>query len=286
MARIDPAMQSSGTSAPDRNSGFDLALISDVGTTRQGNEDSCGQSFESDGIALFIVADGVGGYEGGEIASAMVVETTLQAFRSSSPDLSTGKRLHRALQQANMEVHNRALAVPELRRMATTATAIAVNLNEGMLYAAHCGDCRLYRVRDNRIEQLTRDHTVIGERVRMGLMTAERARTHPDRSTLSRSLGQDLIPSIDRLTAPMQQHDRLIVCSDGLWSVIPDTELEKLTRDCDADTACRRLIDAANALGTPDNLTVAVFLQILESANGIVPRGWRARVASMFGRGN
>jgi protein phosphatase len=278
-------MEASDPAAPERIRAYDLALLSDVGTKREGNEDACGQLIENGSTVVFLVADGVGGYEGGEIASAMAVETTLEAFRASLPDLGSAKRLHRALQQANMEIHNRALTVPELRRMATTATAVAISLSEGMLYGAHCGDCRLYLVRDRKIEQLTRDHTVIGERMRMGLISAERARTHPDRSALSRSLGHDLIPSIDRLTTPLQRHDRLIVCSDGLWSVLPDAEIEKLTHDCDAETACRQLIETANARGTPDNLTVGIFTLLVESPNGAARRGWRDRIAAMFGRG-
>jgi len=286
VASIGPAVESSSPAAAERNRAYDLALLTDVGTTREGNEDACGQFVENEGIAVFLVADGVGGYEGGEIASAMVVEHTLEAFRTSSPGLGASKRLHRALQRANIEVHNRALAVPELRRMASTGTAVAINFNEGMLYGAHCGDCRLYLARDHKIQQLSRDHTVVGERVRMGLMSAERGRTHPDRSALSRCLGQDLIPSIDRITTPLQQHDRIIVCSDGLWSVIPDSEIEKLTRDTDAETACHRLIETANARGTQDNLTVAVFVMLARGANTLVRRGWLARIAAIFGRGN
>ena len=279
MDALDPPAQK-------RSQAYDLALFSHVGTKREGNEDSCGHLVENDSNVVFLVADGVGGYEGGEIASSMAVNTTLEAFRNSSPNLGSAKRLHRALQQANIEIHNRALTVPELRRMATTATAVAVSLSEGMLYGAHCGDCRLYLVRDHKIEQLTRDHTVVGERMRMGLISAERARIHPDRSALSRSLGHDLIPSIDRITTPLQQHDRLIVCSDGLWSVLPDVEIEKLSRDCDADTACRQLVDTANSRGTPDNLTVVVFSLLVEGPNVAVRRGWRERVAAMFGRGS
>ncbi len=279
-------MESSSRTASDRSQTYDLALISDVGTKREGNEDSCGHLVENDSTVVFLVADGVGGYEGGEIASAMSVETTLEAFRTSSPSLGPAKRLNRALQQANIEIHNRALTVPELRGMATTTTAVAVSLSEGMLYGVHCGDCRLYLVRGHQIEQLTRDHTVVAERMRMGLMTAERARNHPDRSALSRSIGRELIPSIDRITTPLQQHDRLILCSDGLWSVIPDPEIERLARDVDAQTACRRLVDAANSRGTPDNLTVAIFTLLVESPNGAVRRGWRERIAGMFGRTN
>jgi PPM family protein phosphatase len=279
-------VEASSPAAPERDPTYDLALLTDVGTKREGNEDSCGHLVENDSTVVFLVADGVGGYEGGEIASAMAVETTLEAYRASLPSLGSAKRLHRALQQANIEIHNRALTVPELRRMATTTTAVAVSLNEGMLYGVHCGDCRLYRVRNHKIEQLTRDHTVIGERMRMGLINAERARDHPDRSALSRSIGQELIPSIDRITTPLQQHDRLILCSDGLWSVIMDAEIERLTRDGNAQTACRRLVDAANSRGTPDNLTVAIFTLLVEGPNLAVRRGWRERIAGMFGRGN
>jgi serine/threonine protein phosphatase PrpC len=285
MSSLETVVESPSPVA-QRTPAYDLALLTDVGTNREGNEDSCGHLVESENVVTFIVADGVGGYEGGEVASAMAVETTLETFRSSSTNLGVSKRLHRALQRANIEIHNRALAVPELRRMATTATAIAVNLSEGMLYGVHCGDCRLYLVRDRKISQLTRDHTMVGERVRMGLMTAERARNHPDRSALSRCLGQDLIPSIDRVTTPMQQNDRLILCSDGLWSVIPDAEIEKLSGDGDAETACRRLIETANYRGTPDNLTVAVFVMLARGANTLVRRGWLARIAGIFGRGN
>jgi len=285
MGSLETAVESSSP-VTERTPAYDLAVLTDVGTNREGNEDSCGHLVESDNVVVFLVADGVGGYEGGEVASAMAVEATLEAFRSSPPNLGASKRLHRALQRANIEIHNRALAVPELRRMATTATAIAVNLSEGMLYGVHCGDCRLYLVRDRKISQLTRDHTMVGERVRMGLMTAERARTHPDRSALSRCLGQDLIPSIDRITTPMRQNDRLILCSDGLWSVIPDDEIEKLSREGDAETACRRLIETANYRGTPDNLTVAVFVMLARGATTLVRRGWLARIAGIFGRGN
>jgi len=104
-------VESSSPAAPRRNPTFDFALLTDVGTKREGNEDSCGHLVEHDTTAVFIVADGVGGYEGGEVASAMAVETTLEAFRTSAPDLGPHKRLHRALQQANIEIHNRALAV-------------------------------------------------------------------------------------------------------------------------------------------------------------------------------
>lgn len=263
---------------------FDLAIVTDVGTERAGNEDSKGHLIENGNTPVFVVADGVGGYEGGEVASAMAVETTLKAFRESPPAWGTSKRLHRAVQQANIEIHNRALTVPELRRMATTCTAVAINVDEGMLFAAHVGDCRLYLLRNRRIEQISRDHTMVGERVRMGIISSERGREHPDRSALSRSLGHDLIASIDRITTPLQHNDRLILCSDGLWSVLEDRDLERLAREGPAEDACRRLIEAANRRGTADNLTAAVFVMHAAGASMARRRGWRARLLELFKR--
>src|ERR1700737_2890341 len=149
---------------------FDLSVLSDVGTNRTDNEDACGHSIEGPEAALFMVADGIGGYEGGEIASRMAVDITVEAYRLSPPAWGAAKRLHRAVQRANIEIHNRAIAVPELRRMGTTLTAAAVV--DGTLYAAHVGDSRLYLVRHERIQQMTKDHTMIAERVRMGVMSA------------------------------------------------------------------------------------------------------------------
>src|SRR5260370_26703760 len=196
----------------------------------------------------------------------MAIETTLEAYRESPVAWGPAKRLHRAVQRANIEIHNRALIVPELRRMATTLTAAAVV--DGTLYAAHVGDSRLYLVRQERIKQITKDHTVVAERVRMGVMSAPRARNHPERSALSRSLGHELIVSLDRITMPLMQGDRLIVCSDGLYNVLEEHDLVGRTHSVDASDACRRLSDSANQRGAADNLTAGVFKMI-----GATPRG-------------
>jgi protein phosphatase len=262
---------------------FDLALLSDVGTDRPDNEDSCGHFVENATSAIFAVADGVGGYEGGEVASRMAVEATLSAYRESPPSWGTIKRLQRAVQQANIEIHNRALAIPELRMMATTLTAVAIE--QGRLTVGHVGDCRLYLVRHGKVNQMTKDHTAVAERVRMGLMSAAQARSHPERSALSRSLGRELIVSVDRITMPLTQGDRLILCSDGLYSVLEEGELERLTRDGPAEQVCRMLIDAANSRGTADNLTIA-FLRMTGATPHAAPmprRGLLARVMELFG---
>ena len=264
--------------------GFDLAVLSDTGTNRPGNEDACGYFIEGPEAAVLVVADGIGGYEGGEIASRMAVDITIEAYRESPPVWGAAKRLQRAVQRANIEIHNRAIAVPELRRMGTTLTAVVVE--GGRMSAAHVGDCRLYLARRGRISQMTKDHTMVGERVRMGLLSAASARNHPDRSMLSRSLGRELIVSVDRLSMPLVQNDHLLLCSDGLYNVFEDHEIEHLLQPGDAAAICKALIEAANARGTADNLTAAVLIMrgatpFAESAAGA---GWRVWLSRLLGR--
>jgi PPM family protein phosphatase len=261
---------------------FDIHVLSDVGTDRPDNEDSCGLFIESPDSVIFAVADGMGGYEGGEVASSMAVEITLRAWQESPREWAPAKRLSRAVQQANIEIHNRALAVPELRMMGTTLTAVAID--RGSLSAAHVGDCRLYLIRHRRIVQLSKDHTVTGERVRMGLLSEEAARFHPERSMLTRNLGHELIVSVDRISMPLIRGDRLVLCSDGLYNVLRDPEIELVARDRPCSDAAMLLINSANQRGTADNLTVAVFRMMAETGLTPTPRGWRERLYHLIGR--
>ena len=262
---------------------FELALLSDPGTGRAANEDCCGHYIEGPGTALFAVADGVGGFDGGEVASALAIEVTLGSYRENPVEWGTAKRLYRAVQRANVEVHNKALLVPELRRMATTLTAVVIE--HGMLNAAHVGDCRLYVARRNVIAQISQDHTMVAEQVKRGLMSAESAREHPERSILLRNLGHDLIVTVAKISMPLLQGDRVIVCSDGLYDVVRDPEIERLTRDLDATAGCRALVDTANQRGTLDNVTCAVFRMIAVTPHRAEPikvSGWRQRLRRLF----
>jgi PPM family protein phosphatase len=261
---------------------FDISVLSDIGTNRPDNEDSCGFFIESPDSVIFAVADGMGGYEGGEVASSMAVEITLRAWQESPREWGAAKRLSRAVQQANIEIHNRALAVPELRMMGTTLTAVAID--RGSLAAAHVGDCRLYLIRRRRILQLSKDHTVTGERVRMGLLSEEAARFHPERSMLTRNLGHELIASVDRISMPLILGDRLVLCSDGLYNALRDPEIEFIARDQHCSDAAMLLINAANERGTADNLTVAVFTMMAETGLTPAPMGWRERLYHLIGR--
>ena len=187
---------------------------------------------------LVAVADGVSGEEGGEIASRTAIDVTLRAYKDSPAAWGALRRLYRAAQQANIEIHDRALVVTELRRMSTTLTAIVVE--GGMVHAAHVGDSRLYLIRGGTIVQKTKDHTVAGERRRVGLISAERAKAHPDRSVLTRSLGRELIAAVDRLSFPVGGGDTLVVCSDGLYNVLEDDEVRDAATVDDPDEGLPR----------------------------------------------
>jgi protein phosphatase len=235
---------------------LEVACLTDVGTERAQNEDAVGVLAEGEACGVAVVADGISQANAGEVASQMAVEVLLRAYREE-PTAAPGTRLYRAVQQANIEIYDRQVAVPELRGMSTTLTAAVVD--RGELTAVHVGDSRLYLVRAGTITQLSKDHTVAAEKVRLRVMTKERARLSPDRSVLTRSVGRELIVARDRVAQRLLQGDALVLCSDGLHGVLADEELGRLAEGRSAADACRALLDAANALGTPDNLSAAVL---------------------------
>ncbi len=249
-----------------------FATLTDQGTERPHNEDACGGYIEGGGHVVVAVADGVSGAEGGEVASRTAIDETIREYRESPATWGPAKRLYRAAQRANIEIHDRALVVTELRGMSTTLTALAID--GGTAYVAHVGDSRLYLIRAGHIVQKTKDHTVAADKQRLGLVRAERMKDHPDRSTLTRSLGRELIAAVDRISFPLASGDTLLVCSDGLYNVLSNRELLDGVSGRDAEDACAALIHEANERGTPDNLT-AIIVRVGEVPPVTPPSGWR-----------
>ena len=262
---------------------LDVAAVTDVGTRRDHNEDACGFFLESPACAVVGVADGVSGSAAGEVASQLAVDVLVRAYREAPATEPAGKRLYRAFQQANIEIHDKAMAVPELNGMVTTLTSVAVE--NGELTAVHVGDSRLYLVRGGQIVQLTKDHTMAADKVRLGLMSAARARTHPDRNMLTRCMGRELIVSRDRTTRRLVQGDVLLLCSDGLYNVLDDQELLARMDGRTAADAARALIAAANARGTDDNVSAAVVRVVGVTPTPAEPTGWLGAIRRLFGAG-
>jgi protein phosphatase len=233
----------------------ELGQLTDCGPVREGNEDAIG-SWECDDGIVFAVADGLGGRGGGEVASRLAIEVLESQVKEAPEKWPIAKKLRRAIQEANLRVYNMGITVPELRGMASTLTATAVVGSS--LVTAHVGDCRLLRLRDGTLTQLTKDHSWVAEQVQFGLLSPSQARVHPKRNLVTRSLGKELIVSIDLVSTEVQDGDVLLQCSDGIHAPIVEDDLAAVLREHDAESACRMLIERAIAAGGKDNMSVQV----------------------------
>jgi PPM family protein phosphatase len=230
----------------------------DVGRVREGNEDGFVAS-----EPLFAVADGMGGHQGGEVASKVALET-LQKAADGTADLAE------VVQEANRAVFTRASQDPALLGMGTTLTAVLVE--EHRLHLAHVGDSRMYLARDGRLERITRDHTVVEEMVEQGRLTPEEAAIHPQRSIVTRALGVEEDIQVDELDLDVRPGDRVLLCSDGLTGMVDEGEiLRLLTEHRNAQAATDALVDAANRAGGQDNIT-AVILDVVGDDTGTAPQ--------------
>lgn len=233
----------------------DFFQLTDIGCVREENEDAIGYWPHEDGL-LFAVADGLGGYNAGQVASALALEILGREMDRAPGGWTLDKRLRRAIQEANIAIHQKSVTVPELRRMGTTVTASAVV--GGELVTAHVGDCRLYRLRKGQLTQLTKDHTWVGEQVEYGILSPEEARTHPRRHMVTRSLGQHLIVGIDILRTDIENGDLLAQCSDGIHGLLPEAEIAEMLQTHPPEGACRGLVELARARGGDDNMSIQI----------------------------
>jgi serine/threonine protein phosphatase PrpC len=244
--------------------GLEVASLTDVGCQRANNEDSylywepdAEREMQSKG-RLAVIADGMGGYEGGQEASRLAVETVREVY----DDVVRGDP-HAALLEAFARAHERIQAYatkhPELHGMGTTCTALAIRGRQ--LYFAHVGDSRLYLVRGAHISRLTRDHSYVGRLVESGLVRAEDAEKHPQRHILTAALGAGLEVAVESPEQGMglNDSDDLLLCTDGLWGVVSDQELEKSLKDSTPAESCTALVKLALERGGPDNITVQVL---------------------------
>jgi protein phosphatase len=225
---------------------------SDVGRLRERNEDS----FVVE-EPLFAVADGLGGHAGGEVASRIAVDTLTTEAQADGPEDGIPERLRAAIHRANVAVAERASNDPRLRGMGTTLTALVAGRDR--VYLAHVGDSRAYLLRDGDLRLLTEDHTLVQRMVREGRLTPEQAEIHPQRSVLTRALGIDDELEVDQATVEVTARDRLLLCSDGLTSMLSDEDIRKILTDSgDPQAASDSLVEAANAAGGQDNITTVV----------------------------
>jgi len=241
---------------------------SDVGMKRSHNEDSY---LIARDVQLFAVADGMGGYSAGEVASDLAVRTIdgyvheRVAHLEADDDDGVRAVLVGAVKQANAAIRQQGTADPRCRGMGTTTTTLLFSADRA--FVAHVGDSRCYRVRAGRIEQLSRDHSLVEQQVQSGLITRAQAKASPWKNIITRALGveDDVEVDVDRLD--LRDGDVFVVCSDGLSGVVDDDEIARIVADGFLHRVPDTLIDLANARGGPDNITVVVCCA-LEGPNG------------------
>lgn len=239
--------------------------LSDVGKKRSANEDS---HFADQELKLFVVADGMGGHAAGEVASKIAVDAIADfiQFTNHDKDITwpyefdeslsmNGNRLKTAIQTAHAKVLETTGNKKELQGMATTVVAILVE--EGKTQVAHVGDSRAYLIREGKLIQITSDHSWVNEQLRSGAITSSQARNHPYRNIVTRALGGPNPVDVDVSQEEMLDGDIILLCSDGLNTMITDEDILTIVSENaeDIEKACQALIDRANQNGGEDNIT-------------------------------
>lgn len=244
--------------------GIELANLTDTGCEREVNEDYyCYAEPDDDGLfhrkgRLVIVADGMGGHVGGQVASTIAVETVRDTYLNDPSD-NPGDALFNGFQEAQTAILEYSREHPELAGMGTTCTAGVIH--EGALWYGHVGDSRLYLIRDAEIKQLTEDHSYVARLVREGAISREEAAVHPERNVLTSALGMDTAVAIDFPENPLRLDpgDILLFCSDGLHGLVSNQEMLQVAIGNEPRAACQELIRLAKDRGGFDNITVQIL---------------------------
>ncbi len=245
---------------------LDIAALTDVGIKRDHNEDSWSGPPSSltpkqraDKGQLYVVADGVGGHQAGDRASALATEIIQQRYYiDPASDVATS--LLMAIYAANAQIMHDGAARLDQRGMSTTTTAAVLRGNE--LTVANVGDSRTYLIRQEHVRQVTVDHSWVETQVQAGLIPREAAAHHPHRNIITRSLGGDVEPQVDIFEELVGPDDSVLLCSDGLSNMVSDQEIRDIVnQDKDANAIVHELIELARQRGAPDNVT-AVLLKV------------------------
>lgn len=274
---------------------FDTAVLTDTGMVRENNEDSSlaldmsePNSFGAESYGVYLVADGMGGHQAGEIASEMavrIISTTLvDSLRQATELPSPSQLVKQAIEKANTEIHDLASSNPQLFAMGTTVT-LGLRL-DNELYLGHVGDSRAYLVRKGKIQQLTEDHSLVAFLVKEGAITPEEAKTHPERGMILRCLGVSDKVTVDTYHQADNEYkltllsgDSLLFCTDGLTSYVSDNEiLDCLRKGNDSHSVCRELVNMANTRGGGDNISVIVVRVRSGASKGILSKGKTTKI--------
>lgn len=238
--------------------------LTDVGVKRTNNEDSISLPSETDGIKLFILADGMGGAKAGEKASQLAIKTIRDYIRLNFIKIERTKEeieevIRKAMVEANKQIFELSMEYKEFNGMGTTV--VVALIYRGRLYIGHIGDSRVYRLRQSVLRQLTKDHSYVQELLRQGSITIEEAKNHPQKNVLLKALGcdRDMVPDV--ITKGFVKGDIILLCSDGLTNMVDDKKIYEIImkNTSDLKVACKMLVDTANDNGGVDNVSAIII---------------------------
>ncbi|MBN2098167.1 MAG: Stp1/IreP family PP2C-type Ser/Thr phosphatase [Dehalococcoidia bacterium] len=251
--------------------GTDVGAATDTGVVRQSNEDSLlvldlsqGAAVTDGPATLLVVADGMGGYEGGEIASSLAANVMSESVSRALSDLGDlrgvdAERVLSLLVDAVLAAADRVFKESQVRRNGMGTTLVAAMVVGCKAYVVNVGDSRAYLLRGDELRQVTADHSLVASLVSAGLITVEEMYTHPQRNVITRCLGSDAKVAVDGLVLDLKAGDHLMLCSDGLWEMVRDGQMKDiLLKAPDTKTACQELVSLANQNGGEDNISVIV----------------------------
>jgi serine/threonine protein phosphatase PrpC len=253
---------------------LEVAELTDVGRLRPHNEDYVKHHIPSDSGqldakgAIFVLADGMGGHQAGEVASKGAVELVIQQYYGDTSH-DVGTSLVRAFRAANQRIYSQAQADPSKSGMGTTL--VAAVLLEHKVYLANVGDSRAYLINHEGIAQISEDHSWVEEQVRAGLLSPEQAQRHPQRNLLTRALGSKPAVEVDLFEGDLNEGDTLLLCSDGLTGRVEDAEIAAIVREHSSTEAARLLVAQANERGGNDNISVMIVRHYSEAPTVVAP---------------
>lgn len=241
---------------------LEIGTALDVGIRRQGKENQdallvVGSTANSQGPPLLVVADGMGGYHGGEIASRAVVEAMKNHFLKSNNSDDLLEVLNEGVQEAHLDIKNKALGNPSLLQMGSTVVAAVIA--DDILHVVNVGDSRAYLISEDRIEQVNQDHSLLAEEIRKNNLTPEQIRDFPRKNVLTMSLSAQRV-DVDPFTLKrrIEPDEHLLLCSDGLWGVVPEEQIKAVVMQLPAQRAANKLVYLANANKGPDNIAIII----------------------------
>lgn len=239
-----------------------ICACSDIGKVRDINQDAYFY-LEDKILPIFIVADGMGGHKAGEVASNTAISTVVSHYQANKQKIIDGKMfipefINESVSLANEKLIYESENDDELKGMGTTITMCLVLDRE--LYIGHVGDSRAYLLRDDKLTQLTQDHSLVGELLRTGSITKEEAINHPKKNVILRAIGSDKELKTDVFTRDLEAGDRIVLCTDGLTNMVSEERiLETITEEENSSEVCSKLVNISNEIGGIDNTTIMLI---------------------------